>query len=697
MAAAAVARPLGQGGAALAHVLRERTGGNPFLVGRAAAAPGRDRRPRRRRRRRGRRRAGRRRRARERALGRRPAAGPPGRAGRARARARGRDRPAGRRWPSSRRVADLGWDDLLSALDTAVAAGLLEERPGPPGRYAFHHPIVRDLLYRRLPAGERARAHRRVGEALEELTGGTGRLGELADHFALAGAPFADRAVGYASLAGEQAARRRTGTRRPPTATARPWPCWSGPAGPGRPGAPRRAAARGQADAWAAAGQARQATEAYLRAAAAARSAGSADGLARAALGLGGPTGFWSVELDQAVPAGLLGEALEAAGPGDSPTRALLLARLAGWRAGRARASEAGAGPSRPGSARRWPWPAASATAGPWSRSWPTRRPPGAASCGRTGRRAALAASAELDRLAAELGDDDLAYQASRARAGALLAAGDLDGRRPADRAGGQGRPGAPPPPPPLAVAAPALGHGHAAGRLPGQRAAGRGRRYELGRRSDRRGRGHGPRRPPGVPALAPGPPRPGRGAPRPPGRPAGLGGRRLADAAAPGLRRPGTGRRRPPAARPGDGRAARRPAEHRRPGRRWSAPAPSSATATPPAGCRPLLEPWAGHHLAAGHTYLGAADHHLGILAATAGRWEDGLGHLQAALAAHERLGARPWQALTAQALRGPAPRPRPARRPGPGGRPRRDRQRPGRPPRHGPARMGPPDPRPP
>ena len=66
------------------------------------------------------------------------------------------------------------------------------------------------------------------------------------------------------------------------------------------------------------------------------------------------------------------------------------------------------------------------------------------------------------------------------------------------------------------------------------------------------------------------------------------------------------------------------------------------------------LLAPWSGHHLAAGHVYLGAADHHLGILAATGGRWEDGLAHLQAAAAAHERLGARPWQALTAQALAG-------------------------------------------
>jgi hypothetical protein len=66
------------------------------------------------------------------------------------------------------------------------------------------------------------------------------------------------------------------------------------------------------------------------------------------------------------------------------------------------------------------------------------------------------------------------------------------------------------------------------------------------------------------------------------------------------------------------------------------------------------LLAPWSGHHLAAGHIYLGAADHHLGILAATAGRWEDSLGHLRAALAAHERLGARPWRALTIQAYAG-------------------------------------------
>ena len=90
------------------------------------------------------------------------------------------------------RVTDLGWSDLLAALDTAVAARLLEERPGLPGGYAFAEPIVRDVLYRRLPAGERARAHRRVGEALEELTGRTGRLADVP-----ARAPLLARLAGW--------------------------------------------------------------------------------------------------------------------------------------------------------------------------------------------------------------------------------------------------------------------------------------------------------------------------------------------------------------------------------------------------------------------------------------------------------------------------------------------------------------------
>jgi DNA-binding SARP family transcriptional activator len=647
MAAATVARPLGPGGPALAHVLRERTGGNPFLVAellRHLVETG--------------------------ALGggvdvAEVAAGPAV-----------DDVPESVRWVVGQqmarlggpvehvlgvaaviggqadvavlgRVADLGYDHLLSALDTAVAAGLLEVRPGAPGRYAFHHPIVRDLLYRKLAAGERARIHRRVGEALEELTGDTTRLGELADHFALAGAPFADRAVGYARQAGEEAfatgrfeeAAHRRGQALAALDRA-------GAVDPERHGE----LLLGQGDAWAAAGQARLATEAYLRAAATSRSAGSAGGLARAALGLGGPTGIWSVELDQAVPTGLLGEALEAAGPGDSKARALLLARLAGWRTAGARLGAgdgpaAGFGEAVAMARRTGDREALAAVLADQEVAWNgVLRPDGPG--------AALAASAELDGLAAELADEGLAYQASRARAGALLAAGDLDGLdRLTER---EAR---------VARERRAPHRGWLSLRLRSATAMLRGEfrdserlaeaALDLGRRpvGAAASLAHGAHlvflrwlqgRPDEVEALLerliaqqawgthawP----------------------KLLPLAYAGQAREADARRRLAAAmaalpgdRPnitelvaavaacgqlGDGDAA---------GRLW-----------------PLLDPWAGHHLTAGHAYLGAADHHLGILAATAGRWREGQRHFQAALAAHERLGARPWQALTAQAYAG-------------------------------------------
>ena len=274
LVAAATARPPGPGVAALAQVLRARTAGNPFLVGEllrhlaergaldggdvaaVAAGPATD------------------------------------------------EVPESVRWavgqclarlggpvehvlglaavigsqadlPLLGRVAGLGHDSLLSALDTAVAARLLEERPADGG-YAFHHPIVRDVLYRRLPAGERARGHRWVGEALEELTGGTGRLGELADHFALAGGPVAGRAVDHARRAGEEAfalGRYEEAALRHRQALAVLERTEGARSDPER----RAELLSAQGDAWAAAGQDRPATEAYRRAAAAAREAGSAE------------------------------------------------------------------------------------------------------------------------------------------------------------------------------------------------------------------------------------------------------------------------------------------------------------------------------------------------------------------------------------------------------------------------------------
>ena len=109
------------------------------------------------------------------------------------------------------RVVDLGYDDLLDALDVAAQAKLLDERPGVPGRYVFHHGIVHDLVYTGVPAARRADLHHRVGEALEGLEGAGGgpdRLRELADHFALGEAGDAGKAAEYARRAGDHAGAR---------------------------------------------------------------------------------------------------------------------------------------------------------------------------------------------------------------------------------------------------------------------------------------------------------------------------------------------------------------------------------------------------------------------------------------------------------------------------------------------------------
>jgi hypothetical protein len=67
------------------------------------------------------------------------------------------------------------------------------------------------------------------------------------------------------------------------------------------------------------------------------------------------------------------------------------------------------------------------------------------------------------------------------------------------------------------------------------------------------------------------------------------------------------------------------------------------------------LLLPYKGWHLTAGTAvYLGAGDHHLGMLAAIAGRWRDAERHLLAAMEQHRHLEARPWLARTRQAYAG-------------------------------------------
>jgi class 3 adenylate cyclase len=106
------------------------------------------------------------------------------------------------------RITDTSEDRVLDALDEAAAAALVSEVPGTADRFAFSHALIRTTLYEELTAARRARLHRRVGEALEELTAGKPetRIDELAHHW-LAATQVADaaKAIGYARQAGERA------------------------------------------------------------------------------------------------------------------------------------------------------------------------------------------------------------------------------------------------------------------------------------------------------------------------------------------------------------------------------------------------------------------------------------------------------------------------------------------------------------
>jgi len=107
------------------------------------------------------------------------------------------------------RVAEPSEDELLDVLDQAAEASILEEVGDPPGRFTFSHALVNHTLYEALGPTRRARVHRRVAEALEEICGDDpgARLGELAQHWAAAALTSGGerKALTYARRAGEKA------------------------------------------------------------------------------------------------------------------------------------------------------------------------------------------------------------------------------------------------------------------------------------------------------------------------------------------------------------------------------------------------------------------------------------------------------------------------------------------------------------
>ena len=106
------------------------------------------------------------------------------------------------------RAAERSEDDVLDVLDAAADVALVRELPGAGGRHTFAHALIQHTLYEDLGPTRRARTHRRVAEALEDLCGDRpgSRVGELARHWLAATQPIdLERAIGYSKQAADAA------------------------------------------------------------------------------------------------------------------------------------------------------------------------------------------------------------------------------------------------------------------------------------------------------------------------------------------------------------------------------------------------------------------------------------------------------------------------------------------------------------
>jgi DNA-binding SARP family transcriptional activator len=218
----------------------------------------------------------------------------------------------------------------LGQLDEVARAGLIREVAGTLAGYEFTHALVRETLYDRLGAHERAVIHGQVGEAIAEIHGAVpdAALPELAHHF-LEAAPAGDvpRAVDYAARAGERALELMAYEQAielfehalRTLELSRADPAVRGPI----------LLALGQAEMRAGRLDASRAT--LRRAGEDARSLGSPELLARAALA-SAPWGLATALADEEDLVPLVEEAIERLSPDDSALRAQLLARLAAAR-----------------------------------------------------------------------------------------------------------------------------------------------------------------------------------------------------------------------------------------------------------------------------------------------------------------------------------------------------------------------------
>ena len=104
------------------------------------------------------------------------------------------------------RVTKTTEDELLDILEAATTASLVRELADTPGHYSFAHALIQHTLYEDLGLTRQARAHRQLGEALEDLCGDRPgkRASELARHWVSATQPIdLTKAISYSRLAGD--------------------------------------------------------------------------------------------------------------------------------------------------------------------------------------------------------------------------------------------------------------------------------------------------------------------------------------------------------------------------------------------------------------------------------------------------------------------------------------------------------------
>lgn len=225
-------------------------------------------------------------------------------------------------------VADLPRDRVLGLLGEARVAALVDADPSRPSRYVFHHALVRHALYDDLEEPARVGWHRRAGAWLEAraVTDPDPQVDAIAHHyFAAIGGGESGRAVAACA----RAAARAEALHAYQQAAQLYERALTALASADHHDEPERVGLLlGLGEARTAAGERDAAHDVFARAAAAARTLGRADLLARAALGHRGPADMGSPSDPDS--AALLDEALTGVGDAFPALRARLLSRMAG-------------------------------------------------------------------------------------------------------------------------------------------------------------------------------------------------------------------------------------------------------------------------------------------------------------------------------------------------------------------------------